>query len=93
VAADERELKVTISDEGTPQSGIVSPLLSNLYLHEALDHWFAQEGQVRCRLLWADTAVAPGLVSSQVERRRWRISLLDKRVCTSTADFPGEKLL
>ncbi len=25
---------------GTPQGGVVSPLLSNLYLHEVLDHWF-----------------------------------------------------
>lgn len=37
------EGKVTISEAGTPQGGIVSPLLSNLYLHEALDHWFVQE--------------------------------------------------
>lgn len=30
------------SDEGTPQGGIVSPLLSNIYLHEVLDKWFVQ---------------------------------------------------
>lgn len=34
--------------EGTPQGGVVSPLLSNIYLHEVLDVWFAQ--QVRPRL-------------------------------------------
>jgi group II intron reverse transcriptase/maturase len=28
------------SDEGTPQGGVVSPLLANLYLHEVLDKWF-----------------------------------------------------
>ena len=33
---------------GTPQGGVVSPLLSNLYLHEALDHWF--EHTVKPRL-------------------------------------------
>jgi group II intron reverse transcriptase/maturase len=43
------EEEVTISDTGTPQGGIVSPLLSNLYLHEVLDHWFAQEVQPRMR--------------------------------------------
>jgi RNA-directed DNA polymerase len=35
-------------DEGTPQGGVVSPLLSNIYLHEVLDTWFEQE--VRPRL-------------------------------------------
>jgi group II intron reverse transcriptase/maturase len=33
---------------GTPQGGVISPLLSNIYLHEVLDVWF--EGQVRPRL-------------------------------------------
>jgi RNA-directed DNA polymerase len=35
-------------DEGTPQGGVVSPLISNIYLHEVLDVWFEQ--QVRPRL-------------------------------------------
>ena len=30
------------SDEGTPQGGIVSPLHSNIYLHEAMDKWFVE---------------------------------------------------
>lgn len=34
--------------KGTPQGGVVSPLLSNIYLHEVLDVWFEQE--VRPRL-------------------------------------------
>ena len=32
-------------EEGTPQGGVISPLLSNLYLHEVLDTWF--EGDVK----------------------------------------------
>jgi group II intron reverse transcriptase/maturase len=35
-------------DRGTPQGGVISPLLSNIYLHEVLDAWFAR--QVRARL-------------------------------------------
>ena len=36
------------NDEGTPQGGSISVLLSNLYLHHALDLWF--ERVVKCRL-------------------------------------------
>jgi group II intron reverse transcriptase/maturase len=29
--------------EGTPQGGVISPLISNIYLHEVLDLWFEHE--------------------------------------------------
>jgi len=34
---------------GTPQGGVISPLLANIYLHEVLDRWFAEEVQPRMR--------------------------------------------
>jgi group II intron reverse transcriptase/maturase len=31
---------LTISEEGTPQGGVISPLLANIVLHYVLDDWF-----------------------------------------------------
>lgn len=39
---------VTISDEGTPQGGVISPLLANIYLHYALDLWFEKVFRKSC---------------------------------------------
>ena len=38
----------THPESGTPQGGVISPLLANIYLHEVLDVWF--ERDVRPRL-------------------------------------------
>jgi len=37
------------SEDGTPQGGVISPLLANIYLHEVLDRWFAEVVQPRLR--------------------------------------------
>ena len=34
---------------GTPQGGVISPLLANIYLHEVLDVWFEDEVKLRLR--------------------------------------------
>jgi RNA-directed DNA polymerase len=34
-------------DAGTPQGGVVSPLLANVYLHEVLDRWFERDVKPR----------------------------------------------
>jgi len=37
--------QITYPEEGTPQGGVISPLLSNIYLHYVLDVWFTEEIQ------------------------------------------------
>ena len=37
------------SEEGTPQGGSLSPLLSNIYLHYVLDVWFERKFRKECR--------------------------------------------
>jgi group II intron reverse transcriptase/maturase len=69
-------------DAGTPQGGVISPLLANVYLHEVLDRWF--EGEIRPRLRgrgwlirFADDAV---FVFTAEEDARQVMSLLPERL-------------
>ncbi len=45
----EPEGMVIHPDTGTPQGGVVSPVLANIYLHYALDNWFNKEVKPRMR--------------------------------------------
>jgi group II intron reverse transcriptase/maturase len=49
-------------ETGSPQGGVISPILSNVYLHEVLDRWFESEVKPRLRgkadlIRYADDAV------------------------------------
>jgi len=59
----EEDGKVIHPQSGTPQGGVISPVLANIYLHYVLDLWFERvvrpKQQGRCRMIrYADDFVA-----------------------------------
>jgi group II intron reverse transcriptase/maturase len=72
---------LTYPDAGTPQGGVVSPILANIFLHEVLDVWLEREVRPRLRgrvvlVRYADDAVA---VFSHEEDARKVMAVLPKR--------------
>ena len=66
---------VTVSDNGTPQGGVISPLLANIYLHYALDIWFERIYRRSCRgyarlIRYADDFVVCFQYKADAERFR-----------------------
>jgi RNA-directed DNA polymerase len=45
----ETDGRVVHPETGSPQGGCISPVLANVYLHYALDVWFAEEVKTHCR--------------------------------------------
>jgi len=39
--------RITYPEAGSPQGGVISPLLANIYLHHVLDEWFVRDVQPR----------------------------------------------
>jgi RNA-directed DNA polymerase len=39
--------QITYPEAGSPQGGVISPMLANIYLHYALDEWFVQDVRPR----------------------------------------------
>jgi group II intron reverse transcriptase/maturase len=75
------EGRIRYPDSGTPQGGVISPLLANIFLHEILDGWFEQEVKPRLRgpahlVRYADDFV---IVFSLEEDARRVFDVLPKR--------------
>jgi len=68
-------------EAGTPQGGVISPLLANIYLHEVVDNWFVREAQPRLQgravlIRYADDLV---FVFAQKEDAERVLDVLPKR--------------
>ena len=55
--------QIVATEQGTPQGGNLSPMLSNIFLHYVLDLWFTQQIKPRlrgkaCLIRYADDCVA-----------------------------------
>jgi len=66
---------------GTPQGGVISPLLANIYLHDVLDVWWVQDVQPRLRgrgflVRYADDFVI--LFEHEVDARRVQAVLANR---------------
>jgi len=73
VAAQDEEGKLSPRERGTPQGGVISPLLANLFLHYAFDLWmlkkwrhlpferYADDIIVHCRSKWEANLVRAGV--------------------------------
>jgi group II intron reverse transcriptase/maturase len=68
-------------EAGTPQGGVISPLLANVYLHEVLDEWFVRDVKPRLKgqaqlVRYADDAV---FVFARKEDAERVLAVLPKR--------------
>ena len=67
------EGNLSFSEAGTPQGGVISPLLANIYLHYVLDEWFEQQVKPvmrgKCHLIrYADDFVIVFQLKSDADR-------------------------
>jgi group II intron reverse transcriptase/maturase len=68
--------------KGTPQGGVISPILANIYLHEVIDRWFEEEVKPRLRgeavlVRYADDLV---IVFANEQDARRVMEVLEKRL-------------
>jgi len=85
--------RVLHSLSGTPQGGIISPLLANVYLHYVLDLWFEKVVKPRCGsranlIRYADDSVC---VFEREEDANWFRKALEERLKKFKLELSAEK--
>ena len=61
-------------EKGTPQGGVISPLLANLFLHDAFDRWLAKRYPQVWFERYADDAIVHGRTERQAQEVRAAIA-------------------
>jgi group II intron reverse transcriptase/maturase len=87
------EGNLTRPEAGTPQGGVISPVLANVYLHEVLDTWFEDVVRPRMRgaahlVRYADDAV---IVFAREDDARRVMAVLPKRLAKHGLRLHPEK--
>jgi group II intron reverse transcriptase/maturase len=87
------EGRVEVSDLGTPQGGVASPLLANVYLHYVLDLWFEKRFRRSCtgtaRLIrYCDDFVV--CFEREADAKRFRAELIKRLVQFSLSVEPSK---
>ena len=93
-------------DKGTPQGGVISPLLANLFLHYAFDAWmqrnyptilferYADDVIVHCKserqALWLRTTVARRLAQCKLELHPEKTKIVYCKDGERTGTYPNE---
>jgi RNA-directed DNA polymerase len=93
-------------EQGTPQGGVISPLLANLFLHYAFDVWmqrhypsipferYADDIIVHCKserqALWLKTAVVRRLAQCKLELHPEKTKIVYCKDVDRTDDYPKE---
>lgn len=72
--------KVTRSELGTPQGGVISPLLANVYLHFLDRVWEERCSHLGVLVRYADDFVVLCKKKSQAEEAMWRLGEIFKRL-------------
>lgn len=88
-----RDGELSLTDEGTPQGSLISPILSNIYLHYALDLWFEHVVKRHCKgkawlFRYADDAVA--CFESEEDAQRY-VDALPGRMAKFGLEVSAEK--
>lgn len=73
--------EIKYPEDGSPQGGGISPILSNVYLHEVMDTWFVEQIKPRMRgraqmMRWADDII---LIFAEEADARRVLEVLPKR--------------
>ena len=105
--AQDEEGRLTERGKGTPQGGVISPLLANLFLHYALDVWmrnkypqwpferYADDAIVHCRTEMEAREVRAA-IAARMEECRWELHPVKTKIVYCKDDdrrrrYPNEK--